>query len=158
MMCPRKRPVPVAGPDDVPGGSLGEKLEWLIRHRWPESASPPGSNVDIAASITEVTGEPLSSGGVWKLRTGQGENPTLKTLTMLAAFFSVPLGFFGNDQYAEILGEQAGLAALLRGKDMSSAELRTLADLSAAGRRMIKDMIASVARMERGTPDRPATA
>jgi len=121
----------------------------------------PATNADVALSITAATGEELSSTGIWKLRTGRGDNPTLKTLTALATFFSVPIGFFGEDEDAAILGDQAALAALLREKGVSRDSLRTLTDLSPAGRRMVEDMIESVARMERergGSPELPPIA
>jgi len=156
-VSPRKRPELIEGPDDVPGPTLGEKIEWLIRHRWPEGSVAPATNADVALSITAATGEELSSTGIWKLRTGRGDNPTLKTLMALATFFSVPLGFFGEDEDAGVLGDQAALAALLREKKGVSREsLRTLTDLSPAGRRMVEEMIESVARMERergGSPE-----
>jgi transcriptional regulator with XRE-family HTH domain len=159
-VSPRKRPELIEGPDDVPGPTLGDKIEWLIRHR-PDGSGAPATNADVALSITAVTGEELSSTGIWKLRTGRGENPTLKTMTALATFFSVPLGFFGEDEDALILGDQAALAALLREKGVSRASLRALTDLSVAGRRMVEDMIESVARMERerdGSPELPPIA
>jgi transcriptional regulator with XRE-family HTH domain len=148
-VSPRKRPELIEGPDDVPGATLGEKIEWLIRHRWPEGAPPPSTNAHVAAAIMAATGEELSSTGIWKLRTGRSDNPTLKTLTALATFFSVPVGFFGEDQDAAILGDQAALAALIREKGLSRAALLALTDLSVAGRRMVEDMIESLARMER---------
>jgi hypothetical protein len=160
-VSPRKRPELIEGPDDVPGPTLGEKIEWLIRHRWPDGSVAPATNADVALSITAATGEELSSTGIWKLRTGRGDNPTLKTLTALATFFSVPIGFFGVDEDAAILGDQAALAALLREKGVSRDSLRTLTDLSPAGRRMVEDMIESVARMERergGSPELPPIA
>ena len=139
--------MPIEGPDDVPGTALGEKIEWLIRHRWPADAPPPGTNADVAAAIEAATGEELSSTGIWKLRTGRGVNPTLKTMTALASFFSVPLGFFGEDDDAGILVVHAAVEALL-GEGVSRESLRALADLSPAGRRMVEDMIKSIARME----------
>jgi hypothetical protein len=140
--------VPIEGPDDEPGPALGEKIEWLIRHRWPADAPPPATNADVAAAILAATGEELSSTGIWKLRTGRGDNPTLKTLTALASFFTVPIGYFGEGEDAAVLGDQAALAALLREGGVSRQTLRTFADLSAPGRRMVEDMIESVARME----------
>jgi transcriptional regulator with XRE-family HTH domain len=147
-VSPRRRPEPIEGPDDDPGSTLGEKIEWLIRHRWPEDAPPPSTNADVAAAIMAATAEELSSTGIWKLRTGRGDNPTLKTLTALAAFFSVPIGFFGDDEDAELLGDQAALATVLREKGVSRGALRALADMSAAGRQMVEEMIESVTRME----------
>src|SRR5690606_41847187 len=78
-----------------PGASLAEKVEWLIRNLWPADAGPPRNNVETAAAIARATGEDISSTTVWKLRTGRQENPQLRTLTALASFFGVPLGFFG---------------------------------------------------------------
>jgi hypothetical protein len=148
-IMPRKRPVVIEGPDDVPGQSLGEKIEWLIRHRWPDGAPPPATNADVAAAIEAATGEELSSTGIWKLRTGRGDNPTLKTMTALAAFFAVPIGFFGSDEDAEIIADGAAAAALLRGGGVSREALRAFADLSAPGRRVVEDLIGSMTRMER---------
>ena len=145
---PRKRPVPIEGPDDVPGQSLGEKIEWLIRHRWPDGAPPPATNADVASAIEAATGEELSSTGIWKLRTGRGDNPTLKTMTALAVFFRVPIGFFGGDDEAEAIADGAAAAALLRENGVSRAALRAFADLSAPGRRVVEDLINSMARME----------
>jgi transcriptional regulator with XRE-family HTH domain len=149
VVSPRRRTEPVEGPDDVPSSTLGEKIEWLIRHRWPDRARSPNTNADVATAVAAATGEELSSTGIWKLRTGRGENPTLKTLTALATFFSVPLGFFGDDEDAEMLADQAALAAMLREKGVSRASLRALADLPVPGQRLVEEMIESVARMER---------
>lgn len=128
--------------------SLAEKVEWLIQHMWPAEAPPPKTNAEVAAAITAVTGEELSSTAVWKLRTGRGDNPTLKTLTALARFFKVPVGFFGEGEEAETIGDHAELLAMLRDNGISRAALRTLGGLSSESRRMITDMIESAARME----------
>jgi transcriptional regulator with XRE-family HTH domain len=145
---PRKRPVPIEGPDDAPGAELGEKIEWLIRHRWPDDAPAPATNADVAAAVEAATGEELSSTGIWKLRTGRGVNPTLKTMTALAAFFRVPIGFFGDDEEAEAIADGAAAAALLRDNGVSRAALRAFAGLSAPGQRVVEDLIDSMTRME----------
>ena len=128
--------------------TLAEKIEWLVRHMWPEDAPAPRTNADAAAAITAATGEELSSTGFWKLRTGRGDNPTLKTLTALATFFGVPIGYFGEGEPAELLGDEAALLALLREGGISREALRSLADLAPASRQMITEMIQSAARME----------
>jgi transcriptional regulator with XRE-family HTH domain len=128
--------------------SLAEKVEWLIQHMWPADAPPPRTNADAAAAITAATGEELSSTAVWKLRTGRGNNPTLKTLTALARFFKVPVGYFGEAEEAEQIADNAALAAMLREKGISRAALRSLGELSTESRQMITDMIESASRME----------
>jgi len=128
--------------------SLGEKIEWLIKHRWPADAAPPRTNADIADAITAATGEELSSTAVWKLRTGRGDNPTLKTMTAMARFFGVPVGYFGEGEAAEAVGDELALLALLRGNGVSRVALRSLADLSSRGRTAVAEIIAVISRME----------
>ena len=128
--------------------TLGEKIEWLIRHRWPAGAVPPRTNADVAEAITAATGEELSSTGVWKLRTGRGDNPTLKTLTALARFFGVPVGYFGDEESAESIGDELALLELLRDEGIGRAALRSLTGLSKHGRRAVAEIIETLARME----------
>jgi transcriptional regulator with XRE-family HTH domain len=128
--------------------TLAERIEWLIRHMWPADARPPRTNAEVAEAITAATGEELSSTGVWKLRTGRGDNPTLKTLTALARFFKVPVGYFGESEEAGPIAGNAVLAAMLREKGITGATLRTLGELPVETRQMIAEMIESAARME----------
>jgi hypothetical protein len=138
--------------------TLAEKVEWLIQHMWPADQPPPNTNVEIAKAISSVTHEDISHSGVWKLRTGRGGNPTLKTLTALKVFFKLPtIGYFDEGEEAEQIGDQVALLALLREKGVSGASLRALAELSPDSREMIIDMIENVARREQrraegGTP------
>jgi transcriptional regulator with XRE-family HTH domain len=136
------------GGEDQAERSLGEKIEWLIEQRWPADAPQPRTNADIAAAITAATGEELSSTGIWKLRTGRGDNPTLKTMTAMARFFGVPVGYFGEGEAAESIGDEIALLALLRGKDISRESLRALAGLSGPGRQAVAEIIVTIARME----------
>lgn len=128
--------------------TLGEKIEWLIRHRWPTDAAPPRTNADIAEAITAATGEELSSTGVWKLRTGRGDNPTLKTLTAMARFFGVPVGYFGDEEAAESIGDELALLELLRDEGIGRAALRSLTGLSSPGLRAVAEIIETISRME----------
>jgi transcriptional regulator with XRE-family HTH domain len=129
--------------------SLGEKVEWLIQHMWPTDQPHPKTNNDVARAITAVTGEDVSGTSVWKLRTGRSANPTLKTLTALATFFKVPIGYFGEDEKSESIADQVALLALMREEGISSVALRSLANLSVGGRQVISDMIETIARRER---------
>jgi transcriptional regulator with XRE-family HTH domain len=136
-------------PAEAGGRSLGEKIEWLIQNMWPPGAPPPKTNADAAAAITRATGEEMSSTSIWKLRTGRGDNPTLKTLTALASFFKVPIGYFGEGEEAESVGDEVALLVLMRDAGVSRAALRSFVDLSGESRLMITEMIESAARMER---------
>jgi transcriptional regulator with XRE-family HTH domain len=131
-------------------GTLAERVEWLIRNRWPAEAPRPrkDQNDEIAEAIKTVTGEDVSYTTVWKLRTGRADNPTLKTLGTLAKFFKVPIGYFGDDEEAESIAGQVALLTLLRDSGVTGAALHSLADLSEPSRQMIIEMIASAARME----------
>ena len=145
-----------AGENDAAGGAadhagrtLAERIEWLVQNMWPADKPLPRTNSEIAVAITEATGEEISSTGFWKLRTGRGDNPTLKTLTSLAQFFKVPLGFFGDDpEEAEAIGDQMAMLVLLRDKGVTRRQLRSFAGLSSKSRQMILDMIESAARIE----------
>jgi transcriptional regulator with XRE-family HTH domain len=128
--------------------TLGEKIEWLITHRWPDAAPPPRTNADVAEAIAAATGEELSSTGIWKLRTGRGDNPTLKTMTAMARFFGVPVGYFGEGEAAESFGDEVALLALLRGNGISRESLRAMARLSGPGRQAVAEIIETIVRME----------
>jgi hypothetical protein len=138
-----------AGSVDQAGRTLAERIEWLIRNMWPADQPPPRTNTEIAQAVTRTTGEEISSTGFWKLRTGRGENPTLKTLTSFSQFFRVPIGFFGDDpEQAEEIGDNLALLVLLRDKGVTRQQLRSFAGLSSKSRRMILDLIDSAARIE----------
>ncbi|MFC4050856.1 MULTISPECIES: XRE family transcriptional regulator [Actinomadura] len=135
-----------------PGASLAEKVEWLIQNLWPADAEPPRNNVDAAAAVARATGEEISSTTVWKLRTGRQENPQLKTLTALATFFGVPIGFFGFPSEAEPIGEDLTLKAIRRDVESGVIRpevLRAFVDLSPEARWVVDEMILAAAAADR---------
>ncbi|MEV0662339.1 hypothetical protein ACIBI3_35050 [Actinomadura luteofluorescens] len=139
--------------DEVPpGASLAEKVEWLIQNLWPADAGPPRNNVETAAAIAHATGEDISSTTVWKLRTGRQENPQLKTLTALATFFGVPIGYFGFAGESGPIGEDLTLKALRRDVEQGIIRpevLRALVDLSPEARWVVDEMILAAAEADR---------
>ena len=138
------------GSGDPATGTLAERVEWLVRNRWPAEAPRPrkDQNEEIAEAIRTVTGEDISNTTVWKLRTGRADNPTLKTLATLSRFFKVPIGYFGEGEEAESIAGQVALLTLLRDAGVTGTALHSLAGLSEPSRQMIIQMIASAARME----------
>ncbi|ROO88080.1 hypothetical protein EDD29_5737 [Actinocorallia herbida] len=132
--------------------TLADRIEWLIANSWPDDVPASGTNVEIAQAIAARTGEEISSTTVWKLRTGRQDNPQLKTLTALATFFSVPIGYFGfADEAAPIdvgLVDQALLRGLRDGVIRSDV-LRALIGLSPEARFLLDDVILAAAAADR---------
>ncbi|TDE32243.1 XRE family transcriptional regulator [Actinomadura sp. 6K520] len=139
-----------------PGASLAEKVEWLIRNLWPAHAGAPRNNVETAAAIARATGADISSTTVWKLRTGRQENPQLKTLTALATFFGVPIGFFGFPSESDPIGDDLTLKALRCDVERGIIRpevLRALVDLSPEARWVVDEMILAAAAADRRRSD-----
>jgi transcriptional regulator with XRE-family HTH domain len=135
-----------------PSASLADKVEWLIRTMWPAGAAPARNNVEVAAAITAATGEEISSTTVWKLRTGRQDNPQLRTLTALATFFGVPIGYFGFATESQPIDDDLTLKALLRELHtgtINRAVLRAFVDLSPDARWAVDEMILAVAAADR---------
>jgi transcriptional regulator with XRE-family HTH domain len=133
---------------EAPAASLAGKIEWLIDNLWPADAPPPRNNLEAATAITAATGEEISSTTVWKLRTGRQDNPQLKTLTALATFFGVPLGYFGFPDESSVIQDDLTFKALRREVEsgaLSPAVLRALVDLSPDTRRIVNEMILAAA-------------
>lgn len=135
--------------ETAPEGTLADKVEWLINHMWPADAGPPKTNIEVAAAITAATGEEISSTTVWKLRTGRQDNPQLRTLTALARFFAVPLGYFGAPAESRSIEDDLTLQALRRKLDDGTIRpdvLRAFTDLPADVRWLVDEMILAAAQ------------
>jgi transcriptional regulator with XRE-family HTH domain len=135
-----------------PSPSLADKVEWLIQNMWPAGVAPPKNNVEAAAAITDSTGEEISSTTVWKLRTGRQDNPQLRTLTALATFFGVSIGYFGFAAEAQPIDDDLTIKALLRvlhAGTISRDVLRAFVDLSPQARWAVDEMILAVANADR---------
>lgn len=135
-----------------PSATLADKVEWLIQNMWPADAPPPRNNMDAAAAIAAATGEEISSTTVWKLRTGRQDNPQLRTLTALANFFGVPIGYFGFASESGPIDDDLTHKAVLRDLRsgvISPEVLRALVDLSPDARWVVDEMILAAAEADR---------
>ena len=135
-----------------PSATLAEKVEWLIRNMWPGRLPRPRNNVETAAAIARATGEDISSTTVWKLRTGRQDNPQLRTLTALATFFGVPIGYFGFPGEAGPIEDDLTFRALRREVEdgiIRPEVLRALVDLSPQARWVVDEMILAAAEEDR---------
>lgn len=132
----------------VPSATLAEKIEWLIGNSWPPDVPASGTNIEIAQAITARTGEDISSTTVWKLRTGRQDNPQLKTLTALATFFGVPIGYFGFADEAAPIDDDLTYKALLRELRTGAIRpevLRALIGMSPESRWLMDEVILAAA-------------
>ncbi|RFU39129.1 XRE family transcriptional regulator [Actinomadura logoneensis] len=135
----------------TPGAMLADKVEWLIQNMWPPDAPAPRNNVETAGAIAHATGEDISSTTVWKLRTGRQDNPQLRTLTALATFFGVPIGYFGFASEAGPIDDDLTFKALRREVEegvVRTEVLRALVDLSPQSRWLVDEMILAAARAD----------
>lgn len=129
--------------------TLGEKIDWLFEHAWPAGTEAARNHIDAALAIEEATGEEISSTTVWKLRTGRAENPQLRTLTALATFFGVPIGYFGSDNDSAAAADELSLRVLLADPRVGAGTLRAFVALPAETRELIAECIHTAARLER---------
>ena len=100
-----------------PPQTLAEKLDYLFRE-----VHPRGRRSFTHPEVATATG--LSTGVLSALRSGKNSNPTKDTLEKLAAFFGVPVAYFFDDQAAEQIAAQIGLAAAMRDAGIARAAAR----------------------------------
>jgi hypothetical protein len=137
--------------DTTPAATLADKIEWLIQNMWPANTPPPRNNVETAAAISNATGEDMSSTTIWKLRTGRQDNPQFRTLTALATFFKVPIGYFGFATETQPLDQDLTIKALARELHEGTIRqeaLRALLNLSPTLRPIVEEMVITAARAE----------
>jgi transcriptional regulator with XRE-family HTH domain len=81
------------------------------------------------------------------LRTGKRDNPTLKHLEALAAFFGVPAAYFFDDEASAKIDQELHLLITLRDSDVRALALR-MADLSPESLGTLADVIERVRQLE----------
>jgi transcriptional regulator with XRE-family HTH domain len=99
--------------------SLALRIDRLVR----SYLNPKGreySYREVAAAISKSEGshrrgEAISAAYIWGLRTGVKENPTLKHLQALSAFFQVAPSFFFDEELTQVPEDSRILAATARG-------------------------------------------
>jgi transcriptional regulator with XRE-family HTH domain len=86
------------------------------------------------------TNKGITAPYVWKLRTGEAENPLFRMLKALGAFFGVPVAYFFDEHAAEEDAQNLRLVQELREADMAQIALLA-SDLRPDSRRLILDPI-----------------
>jgi transcriptional regulator with XRE-family HTH domain len=91
---------------------LPARLDWLFRTiRAPDDREY--SYREVAEGIQRVVGWTTSASYLQELRTGSRNNPSIKHLIALAAFFGVPvLYFFDEEREAQVVAQLEVASAL----------------------------------------------
>ncbi len=148
-MPPRKLRPGTAVPAAPELRTLAEKLDWLIENVHPADRNPY-SNAELAALVEKATGEKVSDGAIWRLRTGRVVNPTKRIIEALAKTLGAPPSFFFDeyDEQARQFADQVELLTLIRDSGVDRAQLRSFLSLSPEGRQAIASIILHTARAE----------
>lgn len=104
--------------------SLAEKIDKLFQS--VTSGGREYTYEEVARGCSELSTGTFSKTYIWQLRTGQRDNPTKRHLEALAAFFQVPAAYFFDDDTAERIGSQLGLAAAMRNAEVRDIALRAM--------------------------------
>jgi transcriptional regulator with XRE-family HTH domain len=109
---------------DQSAGLLAQRLSHLFLTVHPEGRGPY-SHAEVAEAINEAAGKNIiSTVYIWQLRTGQRDNPTMRHLSALAAFFGVSPAYFFPDSEADQDRTQADLTKALRDDSVRDLALR----------------------------------
>jgi transcriptional regulator with XRE-family HTH domain len=125
---------------------LAEKLDRLFQTvRRPDGREY--SYRDVATVIWERYQVKISPSYIWQLRTGQGDNPTVRHIEALAAFFRVPASYFLDAVASEQTPEELALLAALQDASVRNLALRAQG-LSPASLKAVRELIERVRELE----------
>jgi transcriptional regulator with XRE-family HTH domain len=125
MTAPAAKTTPEDGAG--PRGNLARRMDHLMSTVHPKGRGPYSLR-EAAALINEASGEEvISHGYLGQLRTGKRDNPTMRQIAVLSAFYGVPVSYFFEDEASQRSAPEVELAIAIRDPDV-----RDLA-LSAAG-------------------------
>jgi transcriptional regulator with XRE-family HTH domain len=113
--------------DANPRGDLAQKIDHLLKTKHPENRGPYSMR-EAASLINKAAGdEVISHSYLGQLRSGKRDNPTMRQLAVLSAWFGVDVGYFFPDEISHQSAQNVDLADAIK-----DPEVRDLA-LSAAG-------------------------
>ncbi|RJQ77994.1 XRE family transcriptional regulator [Pseudonocardiaceae bacterium YIM PH 21723] len=126
---------------------MAEKVSGLIRGM-QGATGRPGVHV-IARQITDSTGVPISGAYLNQLATGKRDNPSLRQMEALAAYFGVDISFFAGRNPVEPapVSSDNGLESALNDPGIQMIALRT-EGLSDQSKQAILSMIEQARKIE----------
>jgi transcriptional regulator with XRE-family HTH domain len=134
----------VGGADSA--ATLADRLNHLFQTVHPAQRGPY-SNEEVATAIRDQGGAAISATYIWLLRKGERDNPTLKHLEAMAAFFGVPAAYFFDDAMAARIEDELAMLSTLRDLGVRALALR-MAGLSPKSLQPIADVIERVRELE----------
>lgn len=134
---------------------VARRLDALFRTKLPKDGKGREySYMEVAKAINDVAGpKSISHAYIWQLRTGKSPNPTLRSLQLLAAFFSVPVTYFFDDAESARMAEQIGLVTALGNQTVRKIAVRA-SGLSDGSLSTLLAMIDNYRKLE-GLPEDP---
>jgi tetratricopeptide (TPR) repeat protein/transcriptional regulator with XRE-family HTH domain len=136
--------LPVGDGASVPPGSLAEKIDMLFRRTRPPGQAREYSYDQVAETIAANGGPTISANYVYMLRRGIRDNPTKRHLEALAEFFSVPPGYF-FEQDAD--PQHDALQTLARHGERVISLVRALDTISNEGATVLRDIAAHASQL-----------
>lgn len=110
-------------PAHIPQNPLSARLDYLFRTLVKADGAPFSHRE--AAELISREHVPISHAYIGQLRAGDRDNPTLKHLRGIAAFFGVPVEYFTCDDVADQVSKELQLMNTLR-EMRENQEMRTL--------------------------------
>jgi transcriptional regulator with XRE-family HTH domain len=151
MTAPAAQTTPEDGAK--PRGNLARKMDHLFNSVHPKGRGPY-SYKEAAALISEAAGEDvISHSYLWQLRTGKRDNPTMRQLAVLSAFFGVPVSYFFDDEASDRAAQEVELAMAIKDPDVRDLALST-AGLSAVSLKALRNMTDTLWTLEKRTRGR----
>ncbi|MFY1632067.1 XRE family transcriptional regulator [Solwaraspora sp. WMMB335] len=144
-------------PEDRPRRSaLADRLNHLFAVVIPAGRTRPYSNPEVARAVSASGEVQISPQYLWALRNGSRDNPTLKQIEALAAFFGVPPAYFLSDDKAADIDEQLMLLAAVRDADVREI-MRRSTTLSRPDRLAVLRIMQRLTGDATGRPETPAS-
>ncbi|MFK0250226.1 helix-turn-helix domain-containing protein [Amycolatopsis azurea] len=122
-------------------------LAGLVRLLFDRVKRPDGEDYtpqQVAAGMSELTGENISRQYVTQLRNGDNDNPTRRRLQALADFFKVPAAYFFDDARSREIAQQIETATALQSPTTRALALELLRKTDPADVEMVAELVRSL--------------
>jgi transcriptional regulator with XRE-family HTH domain len=126
---------------------LARKIERLFQTVRPAGGHERYTVEQVAAGIRKAGGPTISSTYIFQLRRGIRDNPTIRHIEALAAFFGVPPSYFFDPDAEQRTAAELDLMMAMRDQGVQTVAFRTLG-ISQANTEQILGMIDMVRRLE----------